>query len=75
MRKGQTIRPDSLKGGKSVPSAKSKVGTGKRFAALEKKLDKQGVKNPSALAAAIGRAKFGKKKMTKMAAKGRKKAA
>lgn len=73
-RKGQKVKPGSLKGGKSMPSAKAKPGTGKRFDALEKKLSKEkGVKDAGALAAAIGRAKFGSKKMGAMAAKGRKK--
>lgn len=72
-KKGQKVKPGSLKGGKSEPSAKAKPGTGKRFAALEKKLGKEkGVYNPAGLAAALGRAKFGKKRMAKMAAKGRK---
>lgn len=72
-KKGQKLRPGSLKGGKSMPSAKAKMGSGERFKALEGKLAKKGVKNPSALAAAIGRAKVGSSKMSKMAAKGRKK--
>ena len=73
MKKGQKIKPGSLKGGKSEPSAKAKAGSGKRFKALEKKLSKEkGVEDPGALAAAIGRAKFGSKKMSKMASKGRK---
>ena len=71
-RKGQKLRPGSLKGGKNEPSAKAKAGSGARFKALESKLDKKGVKNPAGLAAAIGRAKFGKKRMAKMALKGRK---
>jgi len=52
--------------------AKAKLGSGKRFAALESKLAKQpGVTNPAALAAAIGRKKYGKKKFQKLAAKGK----
>ena len=72
MKKGQKLKAGSLKGGKSEPASKAKVGSGKRFAALEEKLATKGVKNPSGLAAAIGRAKYGMKKMAKMAAKGRK---
>ena len=49
-----------------------KPGGGGRFAALKKKLGKKGVKNPAALAAHIGRKKYGKKKMASMSAKGRK---
>lgn len=51
---------------------KPKLGTGKRFSALKKKLTKKGVKDPAALAATIGRKKYGAKKMTKMAAAGKK---
>lgn len=55
---------------------KSKLGSGKRFAALEKSIDKNSkVDNPEAVAASIGRKKYGQKKMTRMAtaAKRRKK--
>lgn len=46
---------------------------GERFRALERKLAKRGdVKDPAALAAAIGRRKYGKKKFQAMAARGRK---
>jgi len=51
-----------------------KLGGGGRFAKLKKKLSRRkGVSNPGALAASIGRKKYGKKKMAKWAAKGRKK--
>lgn len=50
----------------------SKLGSGKRFAALEASIAAGGAKNPAAVAAAIGRKKYGAKKMTKMAVKGRK---
>lgn len=50
-----------------------KVGGGGRFQKLKNKLAKKGVKNPAALAASIGRKKYGAKKFNKMAAKGRKK--
>lgn len=51
---------------------KAKLGTGKRFAALEKAIAAGGARNPAAVAAAIGRKKYGPKRMAKMAAKGRK---
>ena len=54
---------------------KAKLGSGGRFAALVKKLKKEdgdGVKDPAALAAWIGRKKYGKEKFQKMAAAGRK---
>lgn len=50
----------------------SKPGTGKRFAAVERAAAAGGASNPAAVAAAIGRKKYGKKKMGKMSAKGRK---
>ena len=54
--------------------AKPKLGSGARFKALTKKLDgKKGVTDPGALAAAIGRKKYGKKKFQSLAAKGKKK--
>lgn len=50
-----------------------KPGGGGRFAALESKLSqRQGVTNPGALAAYIGRKKYGSKKMAKWSAAGRK---
>lgn len=52
---------------------KVKLGTGKRFAALKKKLAAKGAKTPGALAAFIGRKKFGKKRFAKLSVKGRKK--
>lgn len=52
--------------------AKAKLGSGKRFAALKKTLAAKGAKNPAALAASIGRKKYGAKKMASLAAKGRK---
>jgi hypothetical protein len=52
-----------------------KVGGGGRFAALKGKLGKQpGVTDPGALAAKIGRKKYGKESFQKMAAKGKKRA-
>ena len=50
-----------------------KLGTGKRFANLKNKLSKQGVKNPDALAASIGRKKLGATKFNNLAKKGKKK--
>ena len=52
-----------------------RLGGGGRFAALEKSIAKRGgVKNPAAVAASIGRKKYGAKKMAKMAATGRRRA-
>ena len=51
----------------------AKLGTGKRFAVLEKKLKKGGARDPAALAASIGRKKFGKKRFAALSARARKK--
>lgn len=51
--------------------AKAKLGSGARFAALKKKLAAKGAKTPGALAAFIGRKKFGKSRFQKLAAKGK----
>lgn len=51
---------------------KPKLGTGERFKKLEGKLDKKGVSDPAALAAYIGRKKYGKDKFQSLAKKGKK---
>ena len=51
---------------------KPKLGTGKRFAALKGALKKKGAKSPGALAAWIGRRKYGPKKFAKLSAAGKK---
>ncbi len=50
-----------------------KLGGGGRFAAIEKKAAASGARNPAAVAASVGIRKYGKAKMGKMAAAGRKK--
>jgi len=45
---------------------KPKLGTGKRFKSLAHKLAVRGAYNPEALAAWIGRKKYGKKKYSKL---------
>ncbi len=55
---------------------KAKLGTGARFKAGVKKIEKKeglSKKSAGAIMAKAGRAKYGAKKMAKMAAKGRKK--
>lgn len=54
---------------------KPALGSGKRFAAVAASAKKGGAKNPAAVAAAVGMKKYGKEKMLKMAAAGRKRAA
>lgn len=53
------------------PNAKAPLGQGGRFAALKGKLAKKGAKNPGALAAFIGRKKYGAKKFASLAKKGK----
>jgi hypothetical protein len=52
-------------------SKKPALGSGKRFAAVEKSAKASGAKNPAAVAAAAGRAKYGQAKMTELAQKGK----
>lgn len=51
---------------------KAKLGTGTRFKDLRERLAKRGARNPGALAAFIGRKKYGKKRFAKLSAQGRK---
>lgn len=48
-----------------------KLGSGKRFKMIANKLAKQGVNDPKALAASIGRKKYGNKKFQSLAMKGK----
>lgn len=57
------------------PDPKAKLGSGGRFAALKESVEKEG-KSPKvagAIAASVGRKKYGKAKFQKMAAQGREK--
>lgn len=55
------------------PNPRAELGQGGRFAALKGKLAKrEGVEDPGALSAWIGKRKYGAKKMRRWAAKGRK---
>jgi HK97 family phage prohead protease len=55
-----------------VSRAMPKLGTGARFAALKSKLSSKGASDPGALAAYIGRKKFGRARFTSLASKARK---
>ncbi len=57
---------------KAKPNPKAPLGQGGRFAAVEASARAGGAKNPAAVAAAVGRKKYGNAAMQKMAAKGRK---
>jgi len=65
----KAVRKKAAKIQKSAP-----LGSGKRFGIVEKSAAASGAKNPAAVAAAIGRKKYGNKKMTAMAVKGKKRA-
>lgn len=49
----------------------AKLGSGKRFKSLANKMAREGVNDPDAVAASIGRKKYGNKKMQSMAEKGK----
>jgi len=51
--------------------SKPKLGSGKRFKALANKFAHKGIEDPNALAAVVGRKKYGNKKMTAMSKKGK----
>lgn len=53
--------------------SKAKLGSGTRFKNLKNKLAHEpGVKDPGAVAASIGRKKYGNKKMAQLSNKGKK---
>lgn len=54
-------------------AGKPKLGSGARFKAVERSAAKSGASDPAAVAAAVGRKKYGAKKMASLAEKGRKK--
>ena len=60
---------------KGYQQAKKKpLGEGSRFRAIAKSAKLGGAKEPEAVAAFVGRKKYGPKKMARLAAQGRKKA-
>lgn len=61
----------SLRGGANKPFP-GKRGSGSRFKKCKESVGRGGAKNAAAVCAAIGRSKYGKKGMAKMAARGRK---
>lgn len=59
---------------KQYEKAKKKpLGEGSRFKAVAAAAKAGGAKDPEAVAAAVGRKKYGKKKMSKLSTKGKKK--
>lgn len=53
------------------PNPNAPLGQGGRFAAVEASAKASGASNPAAVAAAVGRKKYGAKKMAAMSLKGR----
>lgn len=51
---------------------KPPLGSGKRFAQVERSAAASGARDPAAVAATVGRDKYGQKKMTALATKGAK---
>ena len=57
---------------RELKGKKAKLGSGGRFKALKAELgNKKGITNPGALAAWIGRKKYGEKRMSGWAARGK----
>ena len=54
------------------PNSKAPLGEGGRFAAVEAAAAKSGASNPAAVAAAVGRKKYGQAKMSELAKMGMK---
>ena len=54
-------------------ASKKPLGEGSRFKAIVKAAKLGGAREPEAVAAAVGRKKYGQKKMTRMAVAGKKK--
>lgn len=50
---------------------KARLGTGRRFASLKRKLGRRGARSPGALAAWIGRKRYGTRRFAKLSARGR----
>ena len=69
---GRTVPAYVADGNDSSHRQSMKLGGGGRFEKLEHEIAaKGGVRNPAAVAASIGRKKYGKKKFQKLAAAGR----
>lgn len=50
---------------------KARLGSGRRFKSLVRKLHRKGARSSKALAAWIGRRKYGKRRYAKLSARGR----
>lgn len=56
---------------RKVKKRKPPLGSGARFAALEQDLQQKGVRDPAALAASIGRKRYGNARFAALSRKGR----
>ena len=56
---------------KNKPFSKAPIGEGDRFKTCVRRMRTKGVGDPEAVCAAIGRKKFGGKRLGKLAAKGK----
>ena len=72
MKKSLTKRRATRKHAEKVEKT-SKLGSGARFKAITQEAKASGAKNPGAVAAAIGRKKYGAAKMASLSKAGRKK--
>jgi len=71
-RKRSSARAKATRGESYEPVGKKpRLGEGGRFAALKESLEEKGARTPGALAAWIGRRKYGKAKFAKLSAAGR----
>lgn len=76
VKKLQEQENENVIGSNKMKDKKPPLGSGKRFKQLKEKIAKKGgVKDPAAVAAAIGRKKYGKKRFQELAAAGKKKKA
>lgn len=71
MAKASLERRRQLRKRQEKVQKQAKLGGGERFKAVEASAKASGAENPAAVAAAIGRKKYGKKRFQKMAAAGK----
>lgn len=72
--KNKVVPRSGIKTTGTYEGKSNRLGGGGRFAQVEDKIAASGAKNPAAIAAIMGRKKYGAKKMAQMAAAGRRRA-
>lgn len=75
MEEVEKLKLDATGYAKGTRGKLPKLGSGKRFAAVEAAARASGARNPAAVAAAAGIKKYGKTRMAKLAAAGRRRRA